>query len=297
MGRRSAGLLRIGELSRRTGVSVELLRAWETRYGLVRPRRTPGGFRLYNELDESRVRRMRGLVGSGLSASEAAHAVLRGQDATGAARDVPPGIAAELDLALLALDGPVAHATLDRLFAAVPLELSISRVILPELRSIGDRWAAGRLTVAQEHFASALLRSRLLGLARGWDQGRGRRAVLACAPGELHDIGLICFGLLLHREGWRVLYLGQDTPVDAAATAVARSRADALVMSSVEQDRFTRAAPALAEIGRGGALHLGGAGATAAGARRLRGVLLPPDLAEAAAQLGTGPVGRTRERR
>ncbi|HET8568531.1 MAG TPA: MerR family transcriptional regulator [Candidatus Limnocylindria bacterium] len=281
-------LVRIGELSRRTGVSVELLRAWEARYGLLRPRRTPGGFRLYGERDESRVRRMRGLVGSGLSASEAAHAVLRGEDATGASTSVPPGIAEELDLSLVALDEPGAHATLDRLFSAVPLELSIARVIVPELRSIGDRWAAGVLTVAQEHFASALIRSRLLSLARGWDQGRGRRAVLACAPGELHDIGLVCFGLLLHRHGWRVVYLGQDTPVDAAATALRRPRADALVVASVERRRFARAASALAEVGKRTTLLIGGAGATAAGARRMNAVLLPQDLADAATQLAAG---------
>lgn len=293
--RPASARLRIGELSRRTGVSVELLRAWEARYGLLRPSRTPGGFRLYSERDESRVRRMRGLVDSGLSASEAAHAVLRGADETGAAPNVPPGIAEQLDLSLIALDEPGAHATLDRLFLAVPLELSIARVIVPEMRSIGDRWAAGVLTVAQEHFASALIHSRLLGLARGWDQGRGRRAVLACAPGELHDIGLVCFGVLLHRQGWRVVYLGQDTPVDAVATALKRSRADAVVIASVERSRFARAAPALAEIGRRTPLLIGGAGATAGGARRMNAVLLPQDVADAATQLaaGTSPIRRS----
>lgn len=285
VGQPGSALLRIGEVSRRTGVSVELLRAWEARYRLLRPRRTPGGFRLYSERDESLVRRMRGLLGSGLAASEAARAVLRGEDATGAATSVPPGIAEELDLSLIALDEPGAHATLDRLFSAVPLEVSIARVIVPEMRSVGDRWAAGVLTVAQEHFASALIRSRLLALARGWDQGRGLRAVLACAPGELHDIGLVCFGLLVHRQGWRVVYLGQDTPVDAAATALKRSRADALVVASVERTRFAGAARALAEIGRHTTLAIGGAGATAANARRMHAVLLPHDLADAATQL------------
>lgn len=294
MGQPESALLRIGELSRRTGVSVELLRAWEARYRLLRPRRTPGGFRLYSGRDESRVRRMRGLVGSGLSASEAARAVLRGEDATGTATNVPSGIAEELDRSLIALDEPGAHATLDRLFSAVPLEVSIARVIVPEMRSVGDRWAAGVLTVAQEHFASALIRSRLLGLARGWDQGRGRRAVLACAPGEQHDIGLVCFGLLLHRQGWRIVYLGQDTPVDAAATALKRSRADALVIASVEQTRFEGAARALAEIGQRTALAIGGAGATPAGARRMGAVLLPHDLVDAATELTAAPSAMSR---
>ena len=73
----------------------------------------------------------------------------------------------------------------------------------------------GDATVAQEHFASNLIRGRLLGIGRGWDSGEGPRAVLACAPGEQHDLGLIAFGLTLNRRGWRITYLGPDTPVDS----------------------------------------------------------------------------------
>ena len=282
-----ADLFRIGELSRRVGLSPELLRAWEGRYRLLRPERTPGGFRLYSERDESRVRRMRALVGSGLSAAEAARTVLREAESTASATIVPAGMAEELDRALLAFDEPAAHAALDRLFSAVTLELSIDQVILPELRSLGDRWARGLVTVAQEHFASALVRARLLALARGWDQGRGPRAVLACVPGELHDIGLVCFGLVLHRQGWRVLYLGQDTPVSAAGTILKRSRSTALVVTSVERRRFAAVADALAEIGRRGTLAIGGAGATAVAARRMHATLLADEMVDAVAQLRT----------
>src|SRR3954454_10827471 len=67
-----SGLLRIGELSRRVGVSPELLRAWEKRYGLLTPSRTTGGLRLYSALDETRIMRMRELLASGLSDAEGA---------------------------------------------------------------------------------------------------------------------------------------------------------------------------------------------------------------------------------
>ena len=96
--------LRIGELSRRTDVSVELLRAWELRYRLLRPRRTSGGFRLYSEQDEWRVRRMRSLVGSGLSAAQAAAGVLEEERAGAQATVVPYGLLDEFDRAL-----PAAH--------------------------------------------------------------------------------------------------------------------------------------------------------------------------------------------
>src|SRR4051812_19008002 len=70
------GQLRIGEFARRVGVPPELLRAWESRYRLLRPIRSPGGFRLYTEADAARVARMRHGLDQGLSAAEAARAAL-----------------------------------------------------------------------------------------------------------------------------------------------------------------------------------------------------------------------------
>ncbi len=289
-----AARFRIGELSRRTRVSPELLRAWESRYGLLRPERTSGGFRLYSEGDERRVRRMRARVRSGLSAREAASAALEEDSSTGHATAVSPALVEELDAALMAFDEPGAHSTLDRLFSAVSIEGAIAQAILPELRSIGARWAAETVSVAQEHFAATLIRGRLLGLARGWDEGRGPRAILACLPGEMHDIGLISFGLLLRSEGWRIVYLGQDTPLEAVFSALERSLADALVLASVERRRFRRAADDLRHVARGMKIAIGGAGATEAVARRLRATLLGPDPALGAVQLRADISGSSR---
>ena len=279
-----AARFRIGELSRRSGVSIELLRAWETRYGLVAPLRSPGGFRLYSERDETRVRRMQALLREGASAAEAARGALA-EDARGRRATVPEGLIRRLDTALLAFDEPAAHDALDGLFASVELTVALEEGILPLLRSIGARWAAGEITVAQEHFGSALLRGRLLTLARGWDRGRGPRAVLACAPGELHDIGLIAFGILLHQDGWRILYLGQDTPIDTAVATVRRTRARALVVVAIDPARFRALGRGAAGLPRGAVMAVGGGGATAAVARQLRARLIGPDLAAGVRQL------------
>ena len=281
----SEPLYRIGEVSRRTGVSVELLRAWEARYKVLRPRRTTGRFRLYSDHDAARVQRMTSLLGSGLSAAQAARTVLQEEAAGKHATTIPVGIVEELDRELLAFDEPGAHATLDRLFASVVVETAVQDGILPELRSIGDRWEAGEVTVAQEHFASTLVRGRLLALARGWDRGRGPRAILACVPGELHDIGLICFGLVLRQQGWRIVYLGQDTPLETVTSALKGSHAIALVTVSVARRRFTSIADELADLGRHAKIAIGGAGATKEGASRMSAMLLAPQLTVAAAQL------------
>ena len=280
---------RIGELSRRVGVSPELLRAWETRYRLLRPHRSPGGFRLYGERDELRVRRMRELVGSGVAAAEAARSVLREERTTGRATAVPVGLVERLHGALLAFDEAGSQAALDRLFATVQLETALSEVLLPELKRIGTGWAGGDVTVAQEHFASNLIRARLLGLARGWDEGRGPRAILACLPGEQHDIGLIAFGLVLRRQGWRIVYLGQDAPLETLEGAMTRSQARLVVLSSVDRGNVERAVDQLAPLGQRLTVALGGSGATPAAAARARARLLPPGLIEGARALAIEP--------
>ena len=99
-------------------------------------------------------------------------------------------------------------------------------------------WERGEISVAQEHFASNLLRGRLLGLARGWDRGAGPRAVLACPPGERHDLGLVIFGLALRELGWRITFLGADTPPDTVVETVRRLEPEALVLAVTDSARL-----------------------------------------------------------
>ena len=215
------GPVRIGELSRRVGVTPEVLRAWERRYGILSPTRTDGGFRLYGEEDERRIRRMLQHLEQGLSAAEAARLArtdppARPDPAGTDDRSGAPTAAAlgeQLRRALDGFDDVGAHSILDRLLGSYPLESVLQDAVLPYLRELGDRWADAQASVAQEHFATALLRGRLLALARGWGRGRGPHALLACVPGDQHDLGLICFGLALRAHGWRITYLGADTPL------------------------------------------------------------------------------------
>jgi DNA-binding transcriptional MerR regulator len=192
------GYLRIGELAKRTGVSPELLRAWEQRYRLLQPTRTTGGFRLYSAADEARIRRMQSLVSGGLAAAQAARLILSGGEpaprAVSASATILDEEAANLTASLDRLDEQAANTALDRLFSTYTVETVLQEVVLPYLHRLGDRWAAGEASVAQEHFASNLLRGRLLGLAQGWGQGQGPAAILACLPGEHHELGLLAFG-------------------------------------------------------------------------------------------------------
>ncbi len=240
----ATGPIRIGELSRRVGVSAELLRAWERRYDLLSPARTSGGLRLYSPDDERRVHRMCELLAAGVSAAEAALMARREAPAgvaprpeQGAPEDGatdPRALGAQLRQALDALDEPAAHAALDGLLSGFSLETVLSQAVLPYLHELGDRWVQmGDGMIAQEHFASALLRGRLLGLARGWGGGYGPMALLACLPDDPHDLGLICFGLALRSNGWRITFLGPDTPLTTITDAEGRLRPALVVVTAM----------------------------------------------------------------
>jgi MerR family transcriptional regulator, light-induced transcriptional regulator len=259
----SDGVLRIGELSKRAGVSPELLRAWERRYGLLRPLRSSGGLRLYSPADVERVRLMRQHLAEGVAAAEAAAMALRGvvgEEAAPAALD-PAAMRDDLAGALDRFDEPRAQEILDRLLAMATVDTLLSDVVLPYLRELGDRWERGEASIAQEHFASTVLRGRLLGLARGWGLGFGPIAVLACLPGEQHDLGLIAFGLALRARGWRIVYLGTDTPIDTIEETSRQLDPSLVVLNAVTDESVRPLVTQLRALAGRHRLALGGAGA------------------------------------
>jgi MerR family transcriptional regulator, light-induced transcriptional regulator len=290
-------VLRIGELSRRLGVSDHVLRAWESRYGLLRPRRSAGGFRLYSEADALRVRRMQAHLGRGLSAAEAAREVL-GEDSgargdsgrngpdQAAGPDCTPsiarGLSGALGRALDAFDEPAAQAVLDRLVSDLSVPAMLREVVMPYLAELGERWARGTASICQEHFASNVIRGRLAGLARGWGSGHGPRAILACPAGELHDLGLMVFGIVLNRTGWRIDYLGGNTPVEELTRTVEASRPDLVVLAATRTPTFEALAAQLTELARRAPLALAGAGATPQLAAAVHARLLDGDPVTAA---------------
>ncbi|HZQ82644.1 MAG TPA: MerR family transcriptional regulator [Gaiellaceae bacterium] len=246
---------RIGELSRRTGVSPELLRAWERRYGLLRPARSAGGLRLYSQEDLARVQSMQRHLAEGFAAAQAAALAARA-----APGDDAPA-ADDLAAALARFDEGAANAVFDELLARLSLDTLLEKVVLPYLHELGGQWERGEVSVAQEHFASSLLRGRLLGLARGWGQGLGPTAVLACAPGEHHDLGLLGFGLALRTRGWRIVYLGADTPTSSVADAARSCDPAFVIVSAVDTRTLRRHKAEIEQLATEFHLCLGGAAA------------------------------------
>lgn len=266
--------MRISELSRRVGVNAETLRAWERRYGVLRPRRTAGNTRLYSALDEARVRLMKRYIAERLPVAQAAEMAMSAQlrIGLGKALEVPDHerqrAQQELSRALAVFDESSADRTLQQLLGAYLATAVIRDVILPYLHDVGERWAENRLSVAQEHFASHFMQTRLHTLARGWDRGLGPRAVLAAAPGDHHTLGLTCFGIALHRLGWRVLCLGAATPVETLGEVVQATEPRLIVVSASVQGKLDPHVTALAELAATISLAIGGPATTPALAER-----------------------------
>ena len=220
--------LNIAALTRRTGVPADTIRKWEQRYGVLRPERTSGGQRRYSEIDVARVHWLKARLSEGYRIGEAA--ALLGESDTVAT--TPHELRAAFGAAAEASDVQALARVVDQSLALGTLEDAFGNVLAPALVDVGARWARGELTVAQEHLASGAVRTalqRLLADARATVRGL---AVLACAPGERHEIGLLMLAVLLRADGWQVAYLGADTPfADAVALAAALS-ADALCFSA-----------------------------------------------------------------
>jgi methanogenic corrinoid protein MtbC1 len=183
---------------------------------------------------------------------------------------------------LEAFDEPSAQSIVDDLLATTTVDVLVAEVILPYLHELGERWERGEASVAQEHFASNVLRGRLLGLARGWGRGIGPLALLACVPGERHDLGLLGFGVVLRARGWRIAFLGADTPLttlDATARAV---DPDLVVLTVVAGERLQPHVSELRELARRYRLALGGRGAGAETVRKIGAVVLGAELVDAA---------------
>lgn len=150
---------------------------------------------------------------------------------------------------------------------------------MPVLRAVGERWAAGQLTIAQEHVATNFLRGRLLGLARGWGQGNGPIALLACPAGERHDLPLMLFGISLRAAGWRIVFLGADVPIPTIEQAVRSIAPAAVILATTLPEPQLAAETELATLSALIPVAIGGRAAAAAVAERVGAILLDGDPA------------------
>lgn len=241
----------IKEASARTGIGAPLIRAWERRYGVVTPTRTPSGYRLYDETSLGLLRAMRSMVDSGWTASEAARAIMAGEvsidEAAGAALEARDTVEADASshrarmverfvAAAEAASPTDTEASLDEILASGSFEAVADDLLLPAVAALGDAWAAGRLSVAGEHAASAAVARRLAAIYQAAGIPGRVSVVVGLPPGARHELGALAFAAALRRRGSGVLYLGADVTVDGWIDAVTRTHARAAVIGIVTAD-------------------------------------------------------------
>jgi MerR family transcriptional regulator, light-induced transcriptional regulator len=225
-------LLNIAAISRRTGVAPDTLRKWEHRYGVLRPARTAGGQRRYDEADVQRVEWLRDRIAEGWRIGEAARML----DSESSALDDPVELRDALIAAIRDVDLSSVTASLEQALAVLPLEQALDDVITPALHWTGEAWHRGELSIAQEHAISAKVRAHLTKRIADSRADVHGVAVLACGPDESHDLGLLMLAVALRADGWRVEYLGADTPADTAIAFAEQINATMLCFSASRKE-------------------------------------------------------------
>jgi DNA-binding transcriptional MerR regulator len=244
--------LAIGTRARRTGVPVDTLRAWERRYGVLRPSRTDGRQRRYGNEDVERVLWLAARVAEGQRISDAVAALnaleREGDDDANATAGPTAALASRLAAAARQGDGSRVDLELDRAFAALPLVQCMELVVFPALADLGRRWADGEPVVVAEHLLSGATERRLAARLSAARRPRGPIAIVACPSGERHAVGALCLSVLMAQDGWRISFLGADTPLAEADTVAQARRARACVAVCTNPGSANAAAEQIAEL-------------------------------------------------
>ena len=231
-------------MARRTGVPAATLRKWEERYGVPCPLRTEGAQRRYGDRELRQIEWLRDRLAEGLRIGQAVALLRRVDEPLGGAAAIRGAILKALDDRLPSR----IEALVNQAFTVCDPETAIVEVAAPVLQRTGELWEQDKISVAEEHFVSQLLVTKLRAIVDTTSSGSVGVAALACLPGERHEIGLLAFAALLQTDGWRVLYLGQDTPLAQAFELAAAADARVLALSGTMEGPTKEAARELSGL-------------------------------------------------
>lgn len=233
----TGSLLPIRTVANLTGVNPVTLRAWERRYNMVTPQRTPKGHRLYTEDDVERIKEVLNLLDQGISISQVKPLLEQpaGQQQAAALAetgDVWKDYQQKMVHAVETFDEHVLDSTYNDALSLYPVDVVNQRLVSPLLRIIGEHWKERETGIAEEHFFSVYLRNKLGARIHHLNQrSNGQLLLLACLPGEYHEIGLLLFALATVNFGYRVLILGPNTPLEQLPKVLQHRPCEGIVLS------------------------------------------------------------------
>ncbi|NNF67255.1 MAG: MerR family transcriptional regulator [Gammaproteobacteria bacterium] len=220
-----------------TGINAVTLRAWERRYGLVKPKRTAKGHRLYTRKNIEIINRAIELQEQGIPISQAAEVLKRRLQAGQTVGRVTDEVWRRHQDEMLDAVTVFSEARLDAIYEEVlathSVQAVIRKLIIPLLEEIGLRWSKADGSVAEEHFFAVYMRNKLGAMFHHRTRlTQGDRLLSACMPGELHEVGLLIFSLCAHEAGFRPVLLGADMPLNGLPLAAVRAGCKAIVLSA-----------------------------------------------------------------
>jgi len=236
-------LLNIKAVSQSTNIEPVTLRAWERRYGVPKPARSEQGYRLYSERDVAILRWLKSKVDAGVKIKQAV-AMLRTQAPqslphTSPLRAIPSestnleAMAENMLDAAHEFDAARVQQIISQAFALFPVEDVCLDLLLPVLQEVGHEWRTGAASLHVEHFLTNLIRQQVLALDAAMPlPSRRGKVVAGCAPGDLHEMGVLILAMILRRRGWEVVYLGQAVGTDRLEDALEAIQPDVVVMAS-----------------------------------------------------------------
>lgn len=239
---------RIGAVSRLTGLSADVVRVWERRYGAIKPQRSDGGSRLYSDADIARLRRLRQAVEMGhaigqvakLPESELDSLSSRNREAYSTIDETGDPYKQTISRFLEAvsrMDVVSADDEISRAATLYPPRVIVKNIVIPVLIEIGNRWAHRDFGIAQEHIATNLIRNLLSSLFRLYPpDASAETIVLATTSGERHEFGILTSALIAATRGWRVVYLGTELPANEIVRTARIVKARVLAISVVTQN-------------------------------------------------------------
>jgi DNA-binding transcriptional MerR regulator/methylmalonyl-CoA mutase cobalamin-binding subunit len=232
------GLFPIRTVSELTGVNPITLRAWETRYGLIEPIRKSSGHRLYTQEHIDLINRVVGLLDRGMRIGQVNAEIMADKADEGDSADQKQDIWQRHINGMIAAIIRFDEFGLERIYGEAlshyPVRTVTKKLLGPLMRELGERWKTGRGSVAEEHFFGFYLRNKLGARFHHRSQNQsGPKLLLACLPGDLHEIGLLLFALDASDHGYQTVLLGANMPLDELPAAVKKTACDALVLSGV----------------------------------------------------------------
>jgi len=234
----NGGLFPIGTVSEITGVNAVTLRAWERRYGLIQPERTPKGHRLYSQTDVDKIQQIVEELGKGIAISRVAEALHTLPSLENSEADVWERYRTRMIDAVSQFDESVLDEVYNEAMSLYPVDIVTRQLLTPLLKHLGERWQSTQGSVAEEHFFSVFMRNKLGARFHHRNmRNTGPCLIAACLPGEHHEFGLLLFALAAHARGYRLILLGANMPLAELPHVIQRTRSDGIVLSgSIEMD-------------------------------------------------------------